>query len=464
MLFRKFILRRRTGIVVKSFAESMGVVYIKLAQVLATQNYGNLFTEEDRILLSGICDDCNPISYDEVENFLKVEYGNDLSKIFRSIDQQPIGSASVSQVHHAILRTGEEVAIKIKRKDITRTIDHDIARIRRIIHRFGKIVHFRNFTGGDRALDLYLEWIRQETDFAHEIKNIKTYQSFANNVNGRVRDTTKIRVPKLYEQYCTNNIIVMEFIKIPTINKLELTASNKRRIVTAFNSYIQLSFWAMFHDQKIVFHGDPHSGNICVDEAGNIYFLDMGLLCALDEADAKLCRTFFLTAYTGNYEKLYEMLSNYGELDDDKRVAFKEDCRKYCEQVKTQEVTYYFINMINVCLNYEFVPPDFLFSMAKAFLCLNGISNFTNNKVAAHDLLREQVVEFLMRRSFDDCKNVMKDGALAIPRVIESTFESGFLPTISQIVVNGELKRDVVDSLDHLCETLELLKRTCVNL
>ena len=63
------------------------------------------------------------------------------------------------------------MAIKVKRKDITGTIDEDIKRIRKIVHRFGKFVNFSNFTGGDHALDLYLEWIEQETDFAHEIND-----------------------------------------------------------------------------------------------------------------------------------------------------------------------------------------------------------------------------------------------------------------------------------------------------
>lgn len=188
------------------------------------------------------------------------------------------------------------MAIKIKRKDITSTINEDINRIRKIVHRFGKFVNFSNFTGGDHALDLYLEWIEQETDFAHEKENIKVYQNFADSVNGKVSGTKKIKVPKLYEEYCTDNIIVMEFIRTQTVNKLELTDENKTKITTALNSYIRSSFWALFNDKQIVFHGDPHSGNICIDEDNNICFLDMGLLCVLSDEDAKLCRNFFFNS------------------------------------------------------------------------------------------------------------------------------------------------------------------------
>lgn len=461
LLFNKFILRRNNGIVIKDFSEKMGVVYIKLAQMLATQNFGNLFTENDRQMLSSICDNCNPISYEEIEEILKQEYGTNLENIFSFIEKKPVGSASVSQVHRAILKTGEEVAIKIKRKDITRTIDDDIKRIRKIVHRFGKFVNFSNFTGGDHALDLYLEWIEQETDFTHEKENIKIYQNFADNVNGKVNGTKKIKVPNLYEDYCTDNVIVMEFVKTHTVNKLELTDENKDKITTALNSYIRSSFWAMFNDKPIVFHGDPHSGNICIDEEGNICFLDMGLLCALSDSDAKLCRKFFLTAYSGNYEKLYDMLVSYGNMSEEKKQSFKEDCKKYCEEVKKKEVTYYFIDMINVCLNYEFVPPNFLFSMAKAFVCLNGISNFSDNKCTARELLQEQTMEFLVKRSLKDCQGIVIDSIHFAPKVLENISQYGLVNTIAKVTTSSEIRKDVRKSLENLKEMLDLIKLSC---
>lgn len=454
LLFNKFMLRKNNGIVIKEFSEKMGVVYIKLAQMLATQNFGDLFTEDDRKMLSEICDNCNIIDYEEIEKILKDEYGSNLENIFSFIEKEPIGSASVSQVHRGILKTGEEVAIKIKRRDITKTIEEDIRRIRNIVHRFGKLVNFSNYTGGDHALDLYLRWILEETDFNHEKENIKIYQNFADSVNGKVKGTKKIKVPKLCENYCTDNVIVMEFIETQTINKLKLTAENKDKITNALNSYIKSSFWALFNDKQIVFHGDPHSGNICIDEEGNICFLDMGLLSVLNDSDAKLCRKFFLLAYSGNYEKLYDMLVSYGNMSEEKKQSFKEECKKYCESLEQKEVTYYFIDMINICLNYEFVPPDFLFSMAKAFICLNGISNFSNNRWTAKELLQEQTMEFLIKRSLEDCKGIVKNSLSSAPETLKNISQYGFINTIAKEITRSDVRR----SLENLKEMLDLIK------
>ena len=252
----------------------------------------------------------------------------------------------------------------------------------------------------------------------------------------------------------------MEFIKTKTVNKIELTEENKDKITTALNSYIRSSFWAMFNDKPIVFHGDPHSGNICIDENGDICFLDMGLLCVLSDEDATLCRKFFLTAYSGNYEKLYDMLVIYGDMSEEKKASFKNDCRRYCTEIKEKDVTYYFMDMVNICLNYEFVPPNFLFNMAKAFVCLNGISNFSGNKCTCIELLQEQTIEFMVKRSLKDCKEIVIDSLNIAPKALENTLQYGLVNTIAKVSTSSELRKDVRSSLENLREMLDLVKST----
>ncbi len=446
------------GEVIKKFALDMGIVYIKLAQILATQNYGNLFTESDRLELSSICDNCNPISYEEIEEILKREYKTDLSNIFSFIDKNPTGSASVSQVHYAVLKTGEEVAIKIKRQDIAKTIESDLNTIRKIIHIFGRFVNFKNLVGSDHALDLYLNWIKEEIDFRHEMENINTYYNFANNVNGKFPDGKLIRVPKLYPEYSTDNIIVMEFIKGPTISKLELNEENKKRILEAINSYIKLSFWALFNDKRVVYHCDPHVGNLVIDEEGNLCFLDMGLLYALSEQETSLCREFFLSAYSGNYEKLYNLLVVYGDLNEEEKERFKRDCQKYCEEAQNKDVTHYFMDLISAFTKCELNPPTFLFYMAKAFICLNGISHLIGNDSTALELLSEQTIEFMINRSLNDLSTVTNSTFRLAHIVLKDTIEYGSSKALTDLITDNELRKDIRKTLEDLQEMLALLK------
>lgn len=456
LIFGKFVLRRSTGRVVKDLATSMGITYIKLAQILAMQNFGELFTEADRKDLASICDNCNPIEFQRIEAILRREYGERLAEIFESIDEEPIGAASVSQVHRARLKTGEEVVIKVKRADVARRVEKDIKQMKRLMHRFAWIVKFKNLMGGDHGLELYLSWILAETDFHHECKNIETYRGFINGIQGKLRGVARIRIPKLYKPYCTDNIIVMEYVKAPSINQIAMTTENKAKITEAINSFMSLSFYALLNGSEVIYHGDPHGGNLCVDENGDLWFIDLGLLCIINQEDAKICRELFLAAYTNNAEKLYRLLEPYGKLDGQAKQDFKADCQKFCREIRQKEVSYYFIDMLNICLYYEFVPPDFLFGMAKAFLCLNGINHLTDNDVMATELLQKQVMKFMLRRSVDDFGRIIntarKTAFSGVASFCHNPFR--FWP---EVLASGRMIREDVENLvDDFCEMVDL--------
>lgn len=460
-IINKFVLRKSTGEVIRKFCEHLGVVYIKLAQILATQNFGNVFSEDDRRILSSICDDVNPVDFSVIKSCLESEYGNNIYEIFSLIDENPVGSASISQVHKAVLKSGEIVAVKVKRKDITDTIEKDIKRIRFLMHKFGKFIKFKNLLGGDKALDMYLSWIYDETNFDSERNNIKVYRDFADSVNGKVHGVKDIVVPFVYDELCTSNVLVMEFINCKTINKRDLNQENMELIREGLNSYFKASFYAMFNDMKIVFHGDPHGGNIFIDDYGNIGFLDMGLIFELSPEDASMTREFFLGAYTGNYEKLYNMLSVYAKLSYEDSIKFKTNIEDYVKSIKSKPVTAYFTDMINICFNYDIAPPNFLFCMAKAFVCLDGINGFSRNLTSAVDLLMEQTLEFCIYRTINDCKNLLVDGGKIIPSFLSNSIKYGVIPSVSKEIFNfREIQFDLRKTLEHTEEIIELFKVT----
>lgn len=152
------------------------------------------------------------------------------------------------------------------------------------------------------------------------------------------------------------------------------------------------------------------------------------------------------------------MLIEYGDMTEENKRLFYEDCKKYCDELKEKDVTCYFVDMINICLNYEFVPPDFLFCMAKAFICLNGISNFSENKYTAKKLLKEQTAEFVIKRNIEDCKKITNDSLNIIPELFDNTMQYGLINTIAKLSTNDKLRDDIRVSLEDLKETLDLMK------
>lgn len=459
MLIKKFILRQSTGNCIKWFVEKMGIVYIKLAQILAMQSYGDLFTEKDRIELSSVCDNCNPVPYHKIVRMIESEYKCKISNMFQKIYEQPVGSASISQVHRAVLKNGKEVAIKVKRTDITARLEKDIKQIKRIIHRFGKYAKFKNYLGSDYALSTYLDWIHEEIDFVHEKNNIIKYHEFSKSVNGKIEGTVSIKVPYVYKKMCTDNIIVMEFISSKTLNKVELNDTNKKIIGKAINDYIQLSFWSLFHE-NLVFHGDPHSGNLYIDKEGNIGFLDMGLIFSFTKEEGEFIKKLFFNAYHNNYEKLTSLLlenSIYHEINMEK---FKENIKECCKDFKNIPVTTFFVNMVNLFTAYNVDPPHLVYKMLKTFIALNGINQFIGNDSNTEEVLLKQIIEYYVNRSLNDFEDIVKSGIKLLPNFIKNTVQKGIAGSISEEIMNlNRLNKKIGKAVENFNEALEYLKQ-----
>ena len=390
---------------IKEFCSRMGLTYIKFAQILAMQNIQGIFTEKDRQDVMSICDDCNPLPYRKIYKILVKEYGKQhIKDNFKKIEKKPVGSASISQVHKVELSQGRHAVLKVKRNDVVKTMDKDVRTIQILTHWFGRLFGLYNRSASDAALTYLKEWLLQETDFENEICNIRRYQTFADSVNGKVPGCVDIVLPKLYREYCTENVICMEYIPYKTIFHLD---SNDPRIAKALNSYIQLSFYALLHDMPVVWHGDPHGGNIYIDGAGNIGFLDMGLLFEMSAGDAGLTRELFICAYLGLYERLYDNLKGYLKQGQD-HGAFMAALKTYCGDLARKPVSSFFMDMVLICLNFDFNPPKFLFQMAKAFVCLNGADGIYHNYAVGFDLLEEQVDEWLVEYGKERAKKAHK--------------------------------------------------------
>lgn len=438
LLVDRFILQKSNGASLKRFAEHMGIAYIKLAQMLAMQNIGNIFTEEDRQDLLHICDDCNRVPFGYVNNILKEDYGERYNSIIKSIKKKPIGSASVSQVHRGILKDGTEVVFKVKRKDIAMSVRKDIRIIKMLMKYGGWVIGFNNKTGGQHALGFYEKWILEEIDFRHEVENIVHYTRFANSVNGKLKGEVNILVPKVYTEYCTENVIVMEYVPYKTISRMN--EDDKDKILKAISSYIRLSFWALFNGEEIIFHGDPHAGNIYITDSGDIGFLDMGLIFALSPEDANSVRQLFFCAYFGNHERLLEILRPVFAGTIAEFEEFEKDVVLYCRMIHTRPLTAFFMDLVWVCYKYDIAPMNYLYGMAKAFVCLSGIDIIYDNIQTGHDLLRDQVFEYLV----DTARKLSKE-------LVDNTFDG--IKAIATCNRAGAL-----ESLVHNVELLNIIK------
>lgn len=253
--------------------EELGPTYIKLGQIMSLHSdfLPKAYCDE----LLKLNSDVTPMPFDDVEDVINHSYGQDWRELFQFIEEAPLGSASIAQVHRARLKNGEEVIIKVERKGIYDTMARDIGLLHRLVKLIPPVGDFKNLVDLDMVLDELWSVAQEEMDFLKEAANM---DEFSRN-NASVQYVT---TPKLYHEYSTGHVLVMEYIdgySLDDVESLQNAGYDMDEIGTKFvNNFIKQVMDGGF------FHADPHPGNVKIRD-GKIVWIDMGMMGRLSEKD-----------------------------------------------------------------------------------------------------------------------------------------------------------------------------------
>lgn len=253
--------------------EELGPTYIKLGQIMSLHSdfLPKAYCDE----LLKLNSDVTPMPFDDVEDVINHSYGQDWRELFQFIEEAPLGSASIAQVHRARLKNGEEVIIKVERKGIYDTMARDIGLLHRLVKLIPPVGDFKNLVDLDMVLDELWSVAQEEMDFLKEAANM---DEFSRN-NASVQYVT---TPKLYHEYSTGHVLVMEYIdgySLDDVGSLQNAGYDMDEIGTKFvNNFIKQVMDDGF------FHADPHPGNVKIRD-GKIVWIDMGMMGRLSEKD-----------------------------------------------------------------------------------------------------------------------------------------------------------------------------------
>lgn len=251
---------------IRLILEDLGPTYVKLGQILSMRS--DILPKEicDELLL--LQSDVAPMSYAEVKSVIQEAYGVSLGSVFESFDKEPIGSASIAQVHTAVLQsTGEKVVVKVQRCGIYETMSKDMAFLHRAL-RVVPAVNMKGLVDLNKVLDEMWMVAQDEMNFLVEAKNMEEFAT-------RNRDVAFVYVPKLYREFTTPQVLVMEYIDgVPVDDK-------KRLLEEGYDLDEIAAKMADNYIKQIMddgyFHADPHPGNVFVRD-GKIVWLDMGMM------------------------------------------------------------------------------------------------------------------------------------------------------------------------------------------
>lgn len=255
--------------------EELGPTYIKLGQIMSLHS---------DILPKAYCDellklnsDVTPMSFEDVEDVINQSYGQNWEELFQSIEETPLGSASIAQVHRARLKNGEKVIIKVKRKGVYDTMARDIGLMHRIVKLMPSVGDIKNLVDLDMVLDELWSVSQEEMDFLKEAANM---DEFARN-NDSVQ---YVATPNVYHEYSTGHVLVMEYIDGYAIDDVVNLRNEGYDMDEVGAKYVNNFIKQVIDDG--FFHADPHPGNVKIRD-GKIVWIDMGMMGRLSEKDRR---------------------------------------------------------------------------------------------------------------------------------------------------------------------------------
>ena len=278
--------------------EDLGPTFVKLGQIMSMRP--DFLPQEYCDELMKLQTEASPLPFSVIEKVIEQEYQRRWTRIFRSIDEEALGSASIAQVHCAVLLDGEKVVIKVQRPGVHDVMSKDIVLLKRAAGILKILGPAQDVVDFSMVLDELWAIAKQEMDFVMEANHIEEFRH-AN------QDADFVSCPKVYRHLTTQHVLVMEYvdgIQIDDAAGLKAAGVDMRRIGERLGeNYVKQIV------EDGYFHADPHPGNIWV-RGGKIVWLDLGMMGRLSNKDrAAIRKAIFALAQHDVFEMKAAVLS-----------------------------------------------------------------------------------------------------------------------------------------------------------
>ncbi len=257
--------------------ESLGTTFIKFGQILSTRN--DILPEDYCAELKKLQDKVPPFPDEDAKAIIKEELGKSTDELFQSFSEKPVACASIAQVYKATLPNGEVVAIKIRRPNIEKKIQSDLAIMEDLSRLLEKYVQEARAIRPTALVKEFGRQLRQETNLLNEAANLERF-------NIQNQNEPRLKLVKLYRDLTTSHILTMEFVTGTKISNTEKLRSLNLDLKTIAKNGTSIILSQIF-DQGF-YHGDPHPGNILVQDDGRLCFLDFGAMGKLTKEQRML--------------------------------------------------------------------------------------------------------------------------------------------------------------------------------
>ena len=310
------------GRLIRSIIEDLGTTFIKFGQWMSVRP--DIVPSEILVELEHLQDNLAPLPFKTIRRAVEAELGRPLDEVFSQFDQQGISTASIAQVHRAVLHTGEEVAVKVQHPYLRRRINTDINILNSLaLWAVKNWPHLAMFNP-DKLIANFRQNLLKELDFTTEAKK-------HNQMTKSLNELKWIHVPQVHWQYTSQRLLVMEFIhgfKLDQVKQDPDVDLDPRLLALRLSE-------SLFHQifRMGLMHGDPHPGNLLFLEGNRIGLVDYGIVMTISSTMADKLKDWFCAIVyrdTGLLERTFlEVFTPLAEMD---RYVFRNDCQDYIDE------------------------------------------------------------------------------------------------------------------------------------
>lgn len=381
--------------------KKMGPTYVKLGQLLSTRP--DMLPQPYLHALANLQDDVDSVSYEEVEQLFREEIGDRISKAFQSFNKEPMASASIGQVHEAVLHSGEKVAVKIQRPGIRKRFVEDLDTLMTISEKAEQ----HSETARKFSLHSIIEELRyillQELDYNKEAQNLRVLKE-------NMKEFEHLYVPATIPSYCSQRVLTMEFVdgtKVTSLSPFQLESIPKKELVDdLIKGYLKQIIVDGFA------HADPHPGNVNITKDHKLGLMDLGMVARFDKEMQDAILKLMIGLGNNDGDQVTETLLSVSVYDAEKAdiPAFR---RKVIRQIQANEYSKAkdlktgraILDINKIAGQLDIHLPVELTILGKILLNMDQIIAFLSPKHQLQDTVKEYIEHLMKERMTKDLKS-----------------------------------------------------------
>ncbi len=411
--------------------EQLGPTFIKLGQILSMRS---------DLIPAAYCDElvklrthAEPMPFPKVRQIIEEEYGvKSWKEVFHFLDPQPVGSASIAQVHRAVLKNGKAVVVKVCRPGIRKTMGEDISILRKAVG----LVKFAPELGDPLDFRVVIEemWAtaQQEMDFLMEASHLQEFAALN-------ADIAYVACPAVEKSLTTSRILVMEYVEgIPIDHKEELLSLGYD--MSEIAGKLAENYAKQVLDDGF-FHADPHPGNILIRD-GKIVWLDLGMAGRLSARDREQFTSAVQAISDGDIYELESIVLSIGVLrQKPDRTALYNDLEMLVDRYGSMDFAsinlgQLMMEMVDVTNRNHIGLPEGLSMLGRGLVTLEGVLSDADPQINFMEIVRQHLAG---RKP--DLKKELNEAAAAILSAMRKGLEVPVqLADILKMTVKGQTK------------------------